>query len=139
MWKVLWGSGSHQWSLYIPNRRKIVGRTHLKGLFDFVAGLLTYSTGLRVAIPYFIISWSAWSPLLYRFFNFYEIFEATLILGAPEDYPDPRILILGETGTGKKLLANALLGMPSKKKQDISWHRAKRWVGSCFKTKFLLH
>ena len=30
-------------------------------------------------------------------------------------------------------------GRHQKKKQDISWHRAKRWVGSCLKTKFLLH
>ena len=26
------------------------------------------------------------------------------------------------------------LGKPSKKTQEISLHRAKRWVGSCFKT-----
>ena len=30
-------------------------------------------------------------------------------------------------------------GRRQKKKQDISWHCAKRGVGSCFKTKFLLH
>ena len=31
---------SVQWSLYILYRQKIVGRTYLKGLFDFVAGLI---------------------------------------------------------------------------------------------------
>ena len=33
-------SNAMQWSSYTPTRWKIVGRTYLKGIFDFVAGLL---------------------------------------------------------------------------------------------------
>ena len=45
---------SHQWSLYIPNRWKIVGRTYLKGLFDFVAGLMMHLDFCEPAVKEFL-------------------------------------------------------------------------------------
>ena len=69
---MLWGSGNHQWSPYTSISWERVGRMHLKGLFDLVAGLMLQQT------IWFGLKHSATLPSIYTWYMILDELQNTI-------------------------------------------------------------
>ena len=57
----------------------------------------------------------------------------SLLAANAEDYPDPRIVIVGPTGAGKSSLAEALLGCDPTDASDVCMFEVCNGLDSCTK------
>ena len=57
----------------------------------------------------------------------------SLLAASGEEYPDPRILIVGPTGSGKSSLAEALLGCDPTDGSDVCMFEVCNGLDSCTK------